>query len=165
MELNKIESLIDKYDKGNTSLSEEAQLRSYFSKKSIPQHLVPYKQLFFYFESDSKQSAQRSLKIRYKIQNKFIRYVSVAAALLFFFMALMNIPSKKNISSLSDEELYAYNETIKALELISNKMKEGNVALSNLSIINSSFEMSNINIKILSEFQNSTNSIFKIKNK
>jgi hypothetical protein len=80
-------------------------------------------------------------------------------------MALMNIPSKKNISSLSDEELYAYNETIKALELISNKMKEGNVALSNLSIINSSFEMSNINIKILSEFQNSTNSIFKIKNK
>ena len=33
MELNKIESLVVKYDKGNTSLSEEAQLRSYFSKK------------------------------------------------------------------------------------------------------------------------------------
>ena len=51
MELNKIESLIEKYDKGNTSLSEEAQLRSYFSKKSIPHHLVTYKQLFFYFKS------------------------------------------------------------------------------------------------------------------
>ena len=95
MELNKIESLVVKYDKGNTSLSEEAQLRSYFSKKSIPHHLVPYKQLFIYFESDTKHSAQRSLKVRYKIQNKFIRYVSVAAALLIFFMALMNIPSKK----------------------------------------------------------------------
>ena len=68
MELNKIEGLLDKYDKGTTSLSEEAYLRCYFSKKSIPQHLVPYKQLFFYFESDAKQLAQRSLKVRYKIQ-------------------------------------------------------------------------------------------------
>ena len=80
-------------------------------------------------------------------------------------MAFMNLPSKKNISSLSDEELYAYGETIKALELISNKMKKGNVALSNLSIVESSFEMSNVNINKLSKFKNSTNSIFKIKNK
>ena len=165
MELNKIESLLDKYDKGTTSLSEEAHLRCYFSKKSIPQHLVPYKQLYFYFESDAKQSAQRSLKVRYKFQNKLSWYVSVAAALLIFFMAFMNLPSKKNISSLSDEELYAYGETIKALELISNKMKKGNVALSNLSVVESSFEMSNVNINKLSKFKNSTNLIFKIKNK
>ena len=55
MELNKIEGLLEKYDKGATTLIEEAQLRDYFSQEIIPYHLESYKQLFSYFDLDAKQ--------------------------------------------------------------------------------------------------------------
>ena len=70
MELNKIEGLLEKYDKGATTLIEEAQLRDYFSQEIIPYHLESYKQLFSYFESDAKQFAQTPIMLRIQFPKK-----------------------------------------------------------------------------------------------
>lgn len=48
MKLAKIEVLIDKYYKGETSLSEEKTLREFFLNEEIPKNLLPAKKQFQY---------------------------------------------------------------------------------------------------------------------
>ncbi len=165
MELNKIEGLLEKYDKGATTLIEEAQLRDYFSQEIIPYHLESYKQLFSYFESDAKQFAEIPIMLRIQFPKKTRWYASVAAAILIMVTVSINQTIKKDELFLSRAELRAYNETLKAFDLISNQMNKGYEALSSLRIIESSFEKGKKNINMLSEFNNSTNKIFKLNKK
>ena len=46
MELAKVEALLERYFDAETSLTEEQQLRLYFSEGNIPPHLQAYKALF-----------------------------------------------------------------------------------------------------------------------
>jgi|TARA_B110000967_G_scaffold41983_1_gene41897 hypothetical protein len=163
MALNKIEGLIEKYNDGATTLLEESQLRNYFSQEAIPAHLESYRQLFLYFESDTKQLTQRSIPLGSGKPKKIRRFISVAAALVILFTAFMNITTENDELTLTLDELYAYNETLKAFHLISNQMTKGHKTLSSLNMISSSFEKGKKNINMLGEFNNSTNKIFKIK--
>ena len=107
MELNKIEALLGKYELGETSLVEEKQLRTYFSKNPVPPHLQSYGKLFAYFESDSKQSAQRPLKLDVSNNREFPYYFAAAAIFVIMFTAFMNLSTKNDSILLSDDELYA----------------------------------------------------------
>ena len=51
MELNNIESLLEKYEEGQTTLQEEAQLKHYFTTETVAPHLEVYRSLFAYFVS------------------------------------------------------------------------------------------------------------------
>ena len=53
MNIEKIKQLIQKYEKGETSLDEERQLREYFQKDEIPKELKSYADSFGYFEAMS----------------------------------------------------------------------------------------------------------------
>lgn len=46
MDSKRIEQLLDRYWRCETSLEEEAQLRDFFNGKEVPAHLLPYKELF-----------------------------------------------------------------------------------------------------------------------
>lgn len=46
------EQLLDKYFEGETSLQEEAQLRTYFQRTDLPEHLQAYQPLFVYLEAE-----------------------------------------------------------------------------------------------------------------
>lgn len=48
MDFNYIEQLLERYWQCETSLAEEEQLRSFFSKEEVPTHLLRYKDLFQY---------------------------------------------------------------------------------------------------------------------
>ena len=91
MELNKIEGLLEKYDEGATLLIEEAQLRNYFSQETVPHHLEPYKQLYSYFESDTKQLAQRAIKLSTEKPKRYRLYASVAASIVILFTRLLQL--------------------------------------------------------------------------
>ena len=165
MELNKIEDLLEKYNEGVTSLTEEAQLRSYFSQETVPPHLESYKQLFSYFDLDAKQFLPTTIKVGAKNPKKIRWYASAAAALVILFTAFMSITTQKDNLTLSEDELYAYNETLKAFQLISNNMNKSNEALNSLNLISSSIEKGKNKIAMLEKFNISTNKIFKLKKK
>mgnify|MGYP000110997543 FL=1 len=48
MDFKYIEQLLERYWRCETSLEEEAQLRAFFTKEEIPEHLLRYKDLFVY---------------------------------------------------------------------------------------------------------------------
>ena len=162
MELNKIEALLSKYELGETSLVEEKQLRTYFSKNSVPPHLQSYGKLFAYFESDSKQSVQRPLKLDVSNYREF-RHYAAAAIFVIMFTAFMNLSTKNDSVLLSDDELYAYDETLKAFNLIANHMNKGHETFNTLNIVSRSFERGENNINFINEFSNTIHKIFKIK--
>ena len=49
MELNNIERLLEKYEEGQTTLQEEAQLKHYFTTETVAPHLEVYRTIFVYY--------------------------------------------------------------------------------------------------------------------
>jgi|TARA_B110000114_G_scaffold167305_1_gene189169 hypothetical protein len=162
MELNNIESLLEKYEEGQTTLQEEAQLKHYFTTETVAPHLEVYRSLFTYFVSDKQLSYQRPLSATRHNSNKY-RWFASAAVVTIMFSAFMTLTSKDEFIKLSNEEQFAYNETLKAFDLISNQMHKGAVPLNALDMISTSFEQGQQNVVFLEEFNNSTNKIFNIK--
>ncbi|MTI19554.1 hypothetical protein E1176_00825, partial [Fulvivirga sp. RKSG066] len=52
MDFERIEQLLAKYWECETSLVEEKELRKFFSEEEVPDHLMPYKSLFVYYEQE-----------------------------------------------------------------------------------------------------------------
>ncbi|MEZ4980653.1 MAG: hypothetical protein R2769_03515 [Saprospiraceae bacterium] len=145
MESNKITALLEKYFEGQTSLEEEKQLRDFFSKENIPEHLLPYKGLFNYFEVEQEASLSENFdeKILEKIQKSEMvtgirrmnfTWVRVAAMLAIaigglFLVKNFNTKSQDNTIDWSKYEAQtpeeAYEETIKALAVVSKKLNAG----------------------------------------
>ena len=162
MELNNIESLLEKYEEGQTTLQEEAQLKHYFTTETVAPHLEVYRSLFTYFVSDKQHSSQ---KLLYTSRSTSVqhRWFASAAVVAIMFSVFMMFTPKDEFTKLSNEEQLAYNETLKAFDLISNYMHKATAQLNTLNIISNSFEKGQQNVVFLEEFNNSTNKIFKIK--
>ena len=162
MESKKIERLLEKYEHGDTTLQEEAQLKHYFSTETVAPHLEAYRSLFAYFLSEKQLSYQRPLAVTRSKPNKY-RWLAAAAVVTIMFSAFMTLTPRDEFIKLSNEEQFAYNETLKAFDLISNQMNKGAAPLSALNMISTSFNKGQQNIVFLEEFKNSTNKIFNIK--
>ena len=148
MELNKIEALVEKYIQGETSISEEKELKNYFTSTEVAPLLEHYKPMFGYFAKAKNETSSREIILKQKKKNK-LAWLSVAAAIVVLFGAgfyVYNnsmVPSKEDLGT-SDNPEMAFKETQKALDLISTHL-------------NTSYEgMSYIN-----EFELSKNKIFK----
>lgn len=50
----KIDELIDRYFEGQTSCEEERELRSFFTKENVPEHLQVYRPLFACLEEEAE---------------------------------------------------------------------------------------------------------------
>ena len=162
MELKNIESLLEKYEEGQTTLQEEAQLKHYFTTETVAPHLEVYRSLFTYFVLDKQRSSQRLLSTTRSTSNRF-RWFATAAVVTIMFSAFMTLTSKDEFMKLSNDEQFVYNETLKAFDLISNQMHKAAVPLNTLNIISNSFEKGQQNVAFLEEFNNATNKIFNIK--
>lgn len=162
MELKNIESLLEKYEEGQTTLQEEAQLKHYFTTETVAPHLEVYRSLFTYFESNKQLPYQRLLPTTRSTSIRY-RWFASAAVVAIMFSAFMTLSSRDQFIKLSNEEQFAYNETLKAFDLISNQMHKAKIPLNALNTVSNSFEKGQQNIVFLEEFNNSTNKIFNIK--
>ncbi|MCB0572451.1 MAG: hypothetical protein KDC66_21935 [Phaeodactylibacter sp.] len=52
-----VEQLLERYFEGESSLTEEQQLREYFQRTDVPEQLRPYQPLFQYFAEEQAQNA------------------------------------------------------------------------------------------------------------
>ncbi|MEN8125597.1 MAG: hypothetical protein ABFR32_10745 [Bacteroidota bacterium] len=127
MELYKIENLIEKYLKAETTLNEEEILKKYFLQDDIPSHLIEYKILFNYFSNSKLDEINKTISLPKKRIN--LRWLSIAAA--FVLMVSIFSIHQKNVNE-KEEARLAYMETQRALNLISYNLNKGNSAVAQL---------------------------------
>ncbi|MCF4101772.1 hypothetical protein L1I30_08855 [Gillisia sp. M10.2A] len=139
MELHKLNKLIDKYEAGETSLAEEAQLRNYFKSHNVPAHLEEYQDIFNYALIEKKHSSKK--KVRIRRSNKYYGLVGVVASLLlmigiFSFQYYGNNElTTENLGTIEDP-VEAYENTKKTLQMVAEVLNSGRKDLEYLKEFN-----------------------------
>jgi hypothetical protein len=148
MELNRIETILEKYFQGETTVLEENELKNYFSSSDVAKHLEQYKLLFGYFSEAKKQAYIKTVPLKAKKRN--VRWISIAASVVAILgistFTYLHQPKESNDLGTYESPEEAFAATQKALSLLS---KNVNVGIESVSYIN--------------EFQNSKELIFKSK--
>jgi len=160
MVLNNIETLLEKYDNGETSLKEEQQLKTYFAQETVAPHLESYRVMFQHFNSEQQEQFTKNLPLQSK-KSTLRRWLSVAAVAVLMVSIYTQVDTKKGLDSLTHDELLAYNQTIKALNLVSAKLNEGSQGLNTLSLATQNLEKGAKHIYYVDEFTKTTNKILK----
>ena len=151
MESVRIEKLLDRYFEAETTLEEEKLLQEYFNGRDVAADLEQYRDMFVYFSESSSEVSERNLSLG---QNKFyLRWLSVAAMLIFFFGAYTVYQQNETER---EEARLAYMETQRALELISSNLNKGTGAIAQLDNFNKGTGAMNQ----LSAFENTKNKVF-----
>ena len=76
MELKQIETLLESYELGETSLVEEAQLKVFFNSPDVPNHLEHYRVMFQYFSKVEQQTFDADLPLKRTIS--YFKIISIA---------------------------------------------------------------------------------------
>ncbi len=146
MEYNNIESLLEKYFDGETSIEQEKQLTNYFSSENVAQHLQQYQPMFKYFEKEKQTIFKQEIVLK---SNKKIVWFSMAASVIllagigtFYLMNNKQASPEEGLGTYKSPEI-AFVETQKALQMLSSNVNVG---------INS--------VAYIGEYQNTKNKIF-----
>jgi len=150
MELDKIETLIEKYFRGETSIAEENELRNYFSSSNVLPHLEQYKPIFAYFSLVKEQKFGQEIQLHPKKRN--VTWLSIAASIVVllgigtavcvnYYKA--NQHQHQDLGTYDNPEI-AFRETQKALSMLSSQVNVGIVS-----------------VQYIQEYDNSKNLIFK----
>jgi hypothetical protein len=130
MESDKIILLVTKYFEGETTLAEEKILKEYFSSTDIASNLVQYQPLFAYLSNTSKQEFEQKMPL-FKSNNNPIKWLSIAASVVvllgigFYTFNNYSIPKTTTELGTYDDPQVAFEETQKALALLSNHVNVG----------------------------------------
>ena len=154
MELAKIEKLLEKYFEAKTTVQEEAVLKNYFTQEEVPAHLNEYKEMFNFFSDGSLETSSRTIELsRKNIRIIPVKWLSIAA-MLVFFIGVYSIYEKNETEK--EEALFAYMETQRALDLISNSLNKGAGAVAQLDNFNKGTDA----MAQLQTFESTQNKIF-----
>ena len=159
MELQPIEELLKKYDRGETSIAQETKLADFFAQNDVPEHLLHYKTLFCYFSNEKQQDYIPDLKLNKRTHS--FRNLSIAASVVILIGLALNYNSTSTVQY-SEDEIFAYNQTKTALELLSNNLNKGTTQLKNLGVFSNAMQKGEQNMTYLHTFNTTTNKIFKI---
>lgn len=139
MELNKLESLLKKYEEGNTTLAEEKQLRDYFSSEEIPAHLRSYKMIFAFAANEKNRTYPGKPQLTSKKGQFF--FIGIAASILLaigVFTWQNNIREElpeHNLGTIEDPQ-EAYQKTKEALQMVAEVFNDGREDLEYLNEFN-----------------------------
>ena len=159
MELQPIEELLKKYDQGETSIAEEAKIAAFFAQNDVSEHLLHYKMLFSYFSNEKHHDFIPDLKLNKR--KYYFRNLSIAASIVILLSLALNYNSTSTVQY-SDDEIFVYHQTKKALELLSNNFNKGTTQLKNLEVFSNAIQKGEQNMTYLNTFNTTTNKIFKI---
>lgn len=130
MELHKIESLLEKYFEGETTVAEENELRTYFSSPNVAPPLEQYKPIFGYFSIAKEQQFEPIVPLQSK-KRRNVAWLSVAASVVVLVsagtFAYMNYGTTAQPQDLGtyDSPEEAFRETQKALAMLSGHVNTG----------------------------------------
>lgn len=149
MELNKLESLLKKYDDGETTLKEEKLLKEFFHSEKVPNHLQEYKLLFNFSEEEKKILHPGTFKL--KSRRNWYSLIGIAASILIAVGILTFNQNEQHTFDQNElgtietpeEAYYKAKETLQMVAQIMNNGKE--------------------ELVYLEEFNKTKNQIIKIK--
>lgn len=130
MESHKIETLLEKYFEGTTTLAEENELKDYFSASKVTSELKQYQPLFAYFSQEKEQQFTPEIAQPQSKSNRMV-WLSVAASVVVFLGVGLYTFNNYNTSKPSqdlgtyDDPEVAFRETQKALALLSSHVNVG----------------------------------------
>lgn len=150
MDLDKINQLLQKYWNAETSLEEEEQLKAFFAREPVPEHLKEMAGLFRYFEAQKKMvvddsTFDKTIKKKLQPEGKTISMVQVAriAAGIFVVIAATFFVRQEIRKAYPDEpdDTYtdpkvAFEETKKALMMISKGFNKAQKETGKLNLLN-----------------------------
>ncbi|EDP70189.1 hypothetical protein FBALC1_11667 [Flavobacteriales bacterium ALC-1] len=163
MVLNNIEALIEKYNNAETTLKEEAQLKTYFASDNVEPHLEHYKPMFQYFSQSKQEQYTKDVPLNTKKKTRLYQWISVAAVavlMLGFFIPNWNSGSK-TLADYSPEEQQMYIEAKQALAMLSNNFNDGASSLNALSLASENFNVGIEKTSHVKEFSKTTNRLLK----
>jgi hypothetical protein len=153
-DLKRIEALLNKYFNGETSTAEESELRDFFTREDVPDHLFAEAELFGFFRKQKTGGMSVGLQSRLEnmIDGQEVRPVSIisrwryywisgAAALILLMLALFldsqirKRPSLRATGDTYEDPYLAYAEAKRVLYYVSEKMNTGTKPLRNLEKI------------------------------
>lgn len=157
MSSQEIEKLLQKYFEGESSLSDEKELREFFQRKEIPSHLKSLTSQFRYFENDANtqelgsdfdKKILASIKedgkiIKFSLRKRSSIYIlsSIAASILILVTVFfqLNTFSSRIDDTFNDPEV-AYNEAKKIMVFVSEKFNTGADQLEPITKVNDGIE-------------------------
>ncbi|SDG79012.1 hypothetical protein SAMN04488062_102163 [Flavobacterium omnivorum] len=161
MELYKVETVLEKYFEGETSIAEEKELQDYFATQHVAPHLEKYTALFNHFAVAKEQQFEQEIplfeiqKVESRNKKRLLGWMSIAASVVVLmgigtYVIYYSEPvnNSNDLGTYDDPEV-AFKETQKALSLLS---KNVNVGIES--------------VKYVEEYQIAKNKVFrKTKNK
>ncbi len=152
--LTHIKKLLSAFYEGNTTLSEEKELETFFSKANVPEELLADKELFLSIAASTEPVEvpadlnEQIIQTIDKAQHREVRLRRInlysisglAAGLLIIFSVYLGFIRESRVDVATqfaiEDPQEAYKETVKALEFISEKWNEGTSELKNLNEVN-----------------------------
>lgn len=160
MVLNSIETLLKKYENGETTLKEEQQLKTYFSQETVAPHLEVYKPMFAYFSVSQQEQFTKTFTLETKKGFNY-KWLAVAAVVVLMLGVYFKEPAVSAYNEYAygtyDNPEEALNEVTKQLAMISSQFNKGASTVNYLNHVNTGTET----LKYLNEVENTTSIIFK----
>lgn len=126
-DLDNIEKLLAKYLEAETTLQEEALLKSYFTGNTVAPHLQEYQYMFQYFTAVKSERYTKSIRLKSNTNKR--KWIGIAATIILF-LGLFSYNKYKE-----HQVNKAYKDTKMALQIIANQMNKGTVAIAALDKI------------------------------
>jgi hypothetical protein len=176
MNLQEIDKLILKYEKGETSLEEERLLRNFFSGEGVPVHLKSYREMFGFFDDEAGRTVSADFdekflneieegkvipitKNRGKMTYSLIGIAATIVILIgLFFQFGQNSNNQSLINDTYNDPQIAYIQARKALMAVSANLNEGVEKLSDVSEFNDGLS----NLNEISTFETGVKNLEKI---
>lgn len=165
MELDKLETLLERYDAAETTLVEEEQIRAYFEQEHVPEHLKSYKLMFQYVAQAKEERYEKALPVQPKksLNYRWLSIAAVAVLMLGIYLQVDQLNQKTTLDDLSQDELMAFNRTVEVFSLVSSKFNKGTDNLEVIGLVSSKLNEGAENLTHLKEFNKTTNKIIKSK--
>ena len=132
MELREIENVLEKYFEGETTLSEEKELKVYFTGEQVAPHLEKYKYLFQYYAKESQLTSTSTYRFEAKKSTSWYTWIGVAASIALvvglFLTTSPKPPKEDGLGTYEDPEI-ALQKAKEALNLVAQYMNEGKQGL------------------------------------
>ena len=140
-----IKKLLDKYLEGNTTIKEERILSDYFNSEDVKPEWAAYKSMFSFFneakEEESTKAFVPKVKPLWKSWQNIAAILMLAVATTLFFNSQQN--ASQDLGTFEDPEV-ALQETIKAFDMIGDKLNSGKNKMKHLNTLESKTKYINL---------------------
>ncbi len=157
MELANIETLLEAYFEGNTTLNEEATLRKYFTGNEVAPHLVVYQPLFVGLERAGEEVSKQEVVLPQASFQLNKWWYGIAAMLVVGVTVGSFMFSQPQLTQEEKEAVAAFEKAKETMLLLSENLNKGTSSIAHLN----EFSKGTSTISHIDQFTNSKNKILK----